>query len=126
MPSYDRIDRISEEVKRELDTILRTSVKDPRIPTLFTLTNVQVTRDLSFCKVGISTMLDEQQNKEMLKALKSAAGFIRHELGQRVMLRHLPALLFYLDNNIAYGVHIAQVLNTLDIPKENEEDADEQ
>lgn len=126
MPSYDRIERISEEVKRELDYILRNNVKDPRIPTLFTLTQVQVTRDLSFCKVGISTMMDEQQNKDMIKALKSAAGYIRRELGQRVMLRHVPELIFHLDNNIAYGVHIAKVLDSLDIKSEDVGDDDEE
>lgn len=108
--SYQRIDRISEQVRRELDTIIRESLSDPRIKGTFSVTRVEVTRDLRYAKVYVS-ILEEENREPMLKALKKAAGFIRHELGQRMIIRYSPELLFEIDDNIAYGIHIASVLN---------------
>lgn len=103
-----RIDRISEEVRHAIDAIIR-EMNDPRISGTYAVTRADVTRDLRWCKVYVSVLEDEKAD-EMIKALKKAAGYIRHELGARVDLRYTPELLFERDRNIAYGVHIAQVL----------------
>lgn len=122
---YERKDRISEEVRRELDRILREEVRDPRVTGTWSITRVEVTRDLSYAKVRVS-VLEDDLRAPLLKALKSAAGFIRRELGRRLRLRHTPELLFEADDNIAYGVHIASILaDVAPMPKKEEGTSDE-
>ena len=114
MPGFDRVDRQAEELRRGLDSVLRNQVKDPRIPEMFSITNVELTRDLKYAKVSISAMVQsEQEKKDMLKALRSASGFIRHALGQRVILRSIPELSFVFDDSIAYSVHISSLLREI-------------
>ncbi|MBO7663994.1 MAG: 30S ribosome-binding factor RbfA [Clostridia bacterium] len=107
--SYTRIDRISEEVRREVDAIIREELSDPRIGGTFSVTRAEVTGDLRFAKIYVS-VLEEDRREPLIKALKNARGYIRHALGQRMIIRYTPELIFVSDNNIAYGVHIAQVL----------------
>lgn len=107
--AFDRIDRISGEVQRELDKILRDGVNDPRISGTFSIVRADVTRDLRYCKVRVS-VLEEDKRKGFMAALKSASGFIRRELGQRVDLRYTPELIFELDTNIEYAARIDQIL----------------
>ncbi len=112
MPAYNRIDRISEEVKKELSSIVR-ELKDPRITTVVSVVNVSVTKDLRFAKAYISVFGDEKVQKGVMDALKSASGFIRKEIGRRVNLRNTPEFTFELDNSIEYGAHINEVLKNL-------------
>ena len=107
---FERTDRIASEIMREVERIIREDVSDPRTDCMFSVTHVDVTRDLRYAKVYIS-IYEEEKRAPMMKALKSAAGFIRHNLGQRVQLRYLPELLFELDTTIEYGVHIASLIN---------------
>lgn len=124
MPAYDRVDRQAEEIRRGIDAILRNDVKDPRVPEMFTILKVDLTRDLKYAKVHISTMLKGAEKRQnFLKALKSATGFIRHELGKKVFLRSMPELTFLLDDSIEYGVHIQSLLNQISTaPKEESTD----
>ncbi len=112
MPNY-RIDRISEEVRHALDALIR-QLNDPRIDGTWSVTRVEVTRDLRYAKTYISILEDEKADGFM-RALKNAAGYLRRELGHEVDLRYTPELLFERDRNIAYGIHISQVLNELNI-----------
>lgn len=107
--SYNRIDRISEEVRREVDRIIREELSDPRIAGTFSVTRAEVTRDLRHAKIYVS-VLEDDKREGMMKALKSAAGYIRRALGQNIIIRYSPELTFVSDENIAYGVHIAKVL----------------
>ena len=107
---FERTDRIASEIMREAERIIREDVSDPRTDCMFSVTHVDVTRDLRYAKVYIS-IYEEEKRAPMMKALKSAAGFIRHNLGQRVQLRYTPELLFELDTTIEYGVHIASLIN---------------
>ena len=111
MPAYDRIDRISEEVRREIDKIIREDVRDPRVGGTFSILRADVTRDLKFCKVRVS-VLENDRREPLIAALKKAAGFIRRELGHRVQLRYTPELIFELDTNIEYAARISQILRT--------------
>lgn len=107
--NFQRIDRISEEVRREVDRIIREELNDPRIAGTFSITRAEVTRDLRFAKIFVSVLEDDKRD-DMLKALKSAAGYIRRELVRGIVIRQSPELSFVKDENIAYGVHIAKVL----------------
>ena len=112
MPAYSRIDRISEEVRKELSSIIR-DLKDPRIKTVVSVVNVTVTKDLKFAKAYISVFGDEKTQKGVMDALKSASGFIRREIGHRINLRITPEFTFVLDDSIEYGAHINEVLKNL-------------
>ena len=107
--SYQRIDRISEEVRREVDSIIREELNDPRVTGTFSVTRAEVTRDLRYAKIYVS-VLEDDKREDLLRALKSAAGYIRRALGKGIIIRSAPELSFVSDQNIAYGVHIAQVL----------------
>lgn len=127
MPSY-KIDRVTEDMKRELSAILR-EVKDPRAKDCFlSIVRVEVTSDLSYCTVYVSTMEGMERTKEAVKGLKSAAGYIRRELGRRLTLRHMPELIFKPTDSIEYGAHISRVLHDLEAsapekaPEEQEKD----
>ena len=108
--SYQRVDRLSEEVQKEVDDIIRHSLSDPRIDGTYSVTRVEVTRDLRYAKAYVSVLEDEKR-KDLMAALKNAVCFVRRELGRRMQIRYIPEIQFVSDENIAYGVHIAQVLN---------------
>ena len=115
-----RSDRINEEVMRELAEIIR-SLKDPRIPEMTSVIRVTVTPDLKFAKAHISVLGDEAAQKACITGLQSAAGFVRREISRRIDLRITPEFTFVLDDSVARGAHIAQVLKGLQIPDESEE-----
>lgn len=121
---FERTDRIAAEIMRETERIIREDVSDPRTECMFSVTHVDVTRDLRYAKVYIS-IYEEEKRVPMMKALKSAAGFIRHNLGKRVQLRYTPELLFELDTTIEYGVHIANLINEVRKTEESQSDEHE-
>lgn len=108
--AYNRIDRISEEVRRELDKLLREDMRDPRLAGTFSITRAEVTRDLRYCKVHVS-VLESERRAGVMEALKSASGFLRRELGRRVELRYTPELIFELDNNIEYASYMTKLID---------------
>lgn len=113
MPSH-RMDRTTEDIKRELTAIMR-EVKDPRVSDYFvSIVRVEVTNDLSYCTVYVSTMEGMEITKEVIKGLKSGAGFIRHELGSRLSLRHTPQLIFKATDSIEYSANISRIINDLE------------
>ena len=105
----NRIGRINEEIQRELAALFRT-VKDPRVHGLVSITHVETTPDLRYAKVYVS-VLDKSDVKEIIKGLKSAGGYLRRELGRALSLRYTPELQFFVDDSIAYGAHILDMLN---------------
>lgn len=104
-----RIDKINEEVRRELSCVIR-ELKDTRIPIMTSVVAVSVTNDLRYAKVYVSVMGDEQTQKKALEGLKSASGFVRREMGKRVDLRYTPEFLFELDHSIEHGAYINELL----------------
>ena len=108
----NKIQRINEEIQRVLATLLR-SVKDPRVQQgMISITAVDTTNDLSYARVFLS-VYGLKSEKEFLKGLKSASGYLRSELGKSLSLRHTPALLFELDSSIERGSRINTLLNDL-------------
>ena len=117
MSSY-RLDRTSEDIMRELTAILR-HVKDPRVSGMLSIVRVEVTNDMSYAKVYISAMEGLDAAKEAVRGLKSAAGFMRRELGAALHLRHVPELRFVPDDSIAYSARIAKTLQDLHVNRED-------
>ena len=106
----NRIGRINGEIQQELASLLR-SVKDPRVAeAMLTVTHVDTTSDLRYARVYVSALNCEDE-KGLLKGLKSAAGFLRRELGSKLSLRYTPELQFFADDSIAHGAHILDMLH---------------
>ena len=103
--------RINEEVKREISTIIRNEIKDPRLTAMVSVTDVKVTKDLRYAKVFVSIFgKDEEEKNNTFLALKNASGYIRREIGQRINLRYNPQIIFELDDSINYGMHIEELI----------------
>ena len=107
----NRIARINEEIQRQISADIR-RLKDPRVSGsgMVSVTRVDTTGDLRYAKIYVS-VLDKSQEKDVLKGLKSAGGFLRRELGSALGLRYTPELIFEADDSIAYGAHILDMLN---------------
>ena len=114
MPS-NRIGRINEEIQRELASLIP-NVKDPRVTGMISVTAVETTPDLRWAKVYVS-MLDKSSAAQVVKGLKSAAGYLRRELGRALNLRYTPELLFVEDDSIDKGAHILEMLRDPEVVK---------
>lgn len=112
----NRINRINDEIRRELADQLR-NLKDPRVSGMVSITRVDTTNDLRYARVYVS-VLNKDQEKDVLKGLKSASGFLRRELGRALQLRYTPELQFIGDDSIQHGAHILELLR-----REEEKDA---
>ena len=120
----NKINRINEDIQRILAALIR-NVKDPRVNQgMLSVTAVDTTSDLRYCKVYLSVM-GLQSEKELMKGLKSASGYLRRELGNTLQLRYTPELLFQLDKSIEHGARINRILNGLEPSCAGEADAGE-
>ena len=118
----NRINRINEEIQKELASLLR-NLKDPRVQdTMISITHVETTPDLRYAKVYVS-FLEEDKAKDALKGLKSAGGYLRRELGRALQLRYTPELQWALDDSITYGAKMLELINSLGV--EQDEGTDE-
>ena len=117
MPSH-RMGRTTEDIRRELTAIFR-ELKDPRVQGLISIVRVDVSSDLSYCTVYISAMEGIDHAKQAIVGLKSASGYIRRELGQRLRLRHVPEMHFKATDSIEYSANISRILNELPASRED-------
>ena len=112
----NRINRINEEIQKELSSLMR-GLKDPRVQGgMVTITHVDTTSDLRYARIFVS-VLDKSQEKDVVKGLKSAAGYLRRELGASLRLRYTPELQFIADDSIEYGAHILELLRDPNVVK---------
>ena len=109
----DRTNRISEEMKKEVSNIIQSELKDPRISKMVSIVSLNVAKDLKYAKIYVSVLGNEEEKKSAMTGLKSAAGFIRREVGHRMQLRFTPEIHFELDNSIEHGVYISKLLDTV-------------
>ncbi len=117
----NRIGRINEEIQKELSSLLR-ELKDPRVQaTMISITRVETTPDLRWAKIYAS-FLDETKAPDAMKGLKSASGYLRRELGQRLNLRYTPELQWALDDSITYGAKMLKLINSLEVSHDDDED----
>ena len=110
-----RIVRINDDIKRELAQLIP-NLKDPRVRGLISITRVDTTPDLRYCKVYVSA-LDKGDGKDMVKGLKSASGYLRRELAKRMTLRYTPELIFTPDDSIDHGARILSMLRDPEVVK---------
>lgn len=107
-----RSTKVGEQMKKELGDIITRKLKDPRVG-FVTVTDVEVTGDLSMATVYITVLGDQEQQADTLKGLEKAKGFIRSEIGKRIRLRIVPEITFAMDESIAYGNRIEALLSEL-------------
>ena len=110
--------RINSEVQREMSSIIREALKDPRIHPMTSVMAVEVTPDLKFAKIFVSVLGNDEEKEKTMEGLKKSASFARHQLAKRMNLRNTPELTFVLDTSIEYGVTMSKKIDEL---KEKEE-----
>lgn len=118
--SSNKLARTNDDIQFVLSKLIR-EIKDPRVQQgMISVTRVETTGDLRYSKVWLSVM-GMSDEKEFKRGLKSAAGWLRRELGNSMKLRYTPELVFEIDHSIEYGAHISDVINSLDIRQDDEE-----
>lgn len=118
--------RVNAEVLRELSSIIREDIKDPRIGIMTSVVAVEVTPDLKFAKAYISVLGSEQEGKDTIEGLRSAEGYIRRQLAKRVNLRNTPEITFVLDQSIEYGVTMSRKIDEVTKDLHESEDGEEE
>lgn len=106
-----RINRISEEVKRTISDIVQNELKDPRIPSITSISHVEVTNDLSYANVYVSVLGNDFDRDEAIEGLNSAKGFIKKELSKKIKLRAMPELIFIKDDSIEKSLELDKLID---------------
>ncbi|MCL2874290.1 MAG: 30S ribosome-binding factor RbfA [Defluviitaleaceae bacterium] len=105
MKSNSRTTRISDEIKREVSSLIQFEIKDPRISSvMISVIRVETSMDLKLCKIYVSVFGKEKEKKEALEGLKNASGFVRKEIARSVDLRNTPEIQFLLDETAEYAM----------------------
>ena len=115
-----RLNRINEELKKELSQVLNYELKNPNVTGMLSVTRVKITPDFKYAKVYVSILNSKNINKTM-EGLKESSGFIRSRIAKTVNLRITPELIFELDDSLEYGARIDSILKDLNLNKEENE-----
>ena len=111
-----RHERVAEEIRHELGIMIVGELKDPRLAGLATVTEVRMTPDLKQARVYVSVMGTQAEQSSTIQGLTAAAGFIRHELSERLQIRRAPELTFVLDRSEEYGQRIDELIRRTKTP----------
>ena len=105
-----RLGRISQEVKKALSEAIFFELKDPKISTVLTLSEVRVSNDLSYTDVYVSVMGSDWDQRQTLEGLENAQGFLKNYLAHHVKIRQIPELRFHLDDSIEHGMYMDKLI----------------
>lgn len=127
MASNNRTRRIAEEIRKIVSTMLINGIKDPRINSLVSVTDVEVTSDLSYAYIYVSILGGDEEST--LEGLKSACGYIRREVGKSIKIRHTPEIIFKIDDSLLKGMYMDELIKKVnngykDSSEENEKDGE--
>ena len=106
-----RIQRINNLIRQEISELLRLQVKDPRLGTFITVTEVSTSPDLKYAKVFVSSIGSNEERQKILSVLTTASGFFRKELTRHLRLRRIPELSFHWDDSIERGDHLLRLID---------------
>ena len=120
MAQFRRTARLNEQLRQEISLVIRTEVRDPRVG-LATITDVEASPELDHARVYITAMGDDAEKEEVLNGLRSAASFIRGQLGRRLHMRRVPELHFDLDRKLENALRIETLLKEALPPSDAEE-----
>lgn len=108
---FSRVDRLSQHIKKEMAVILQREIKDPRLHSMITVSDVEVSRDLSHAKVFVTFLgMDDSKVEDNLKILNDAAGFVRSLIGKRIQTRIVPHIRFAFDQSLNEGIRMASLV----------------
>lgn len=114
MKEFSRVDRLSQQMKKEMAVILQREIKDPRLHTMITVSDVEVSRDLSHAKVFVTFLgMDDSKVEDNLKILNEASGFIRSLIGKRIQTRIVPHIRFAFDQSLNEGIRMANLVDAV-------------
>ena len=127
MASNNRTRRIAEEIRKIVSTMLINGIKDPRINSLVSVTDVEVTSVLSYAYIYVSILGGDEEST--LDGLKSACGYIRREVGKNIKIRHTPEIIFKIDDSLLKGMYMDELIKKVnngykDSSEENEKDGE--
>ena len=122
---FSRTRRVAEQLQRELEQLIREEIKDPRVGSLVTISAAEVSLDVGHAKVFFTLLDDEKDRKKTEEILNQAAGFLRRELGRRMMMITIPQLHFHYDESIERGTHLSSLIDKA-IASDQERSSDEQ
>jgi len=117
----ERTDRVEEEIKKIVGTLIDNGIKDPRVNGLISVTKVIVSKDMKYCKIYVS-MIGTKDIEEAMKGLDSAKGVVRKEIGSKIRTFNTPEVKFIYDDSMAYGQHIDNILSGLNIQHDEEDE----
>lgn len=125
MREFSRTDRVGQQIQKEVALILQREIKDPRLG-MITVSAVEVSRDLSYAKVFVTTLNDhdEEKSKLIMKILGEAQGFVRSLLGKRIRARIVPEIKFVMDTSLLEGMRISNLVDQV-IRDDNEKRGDD-
>jgi ribosome-binding factor A len=112
MPTSRRPQRVALQIQQEVSIMISRNMKDRRIG-FVTVTGVQMSPDLKHARIYVSLMGSEEEKKESLATLIHAAGWVRHELGQKIRMKFVPEIVFLTDTSQDYGEHIDELINKI-------------
>ncbi len=120
-----RAGRLAEEIRKITGNMILFELKDPRLKgKMVSVSGVDVSDDGSYATIYLSVLgksisedAEDKEKDDIIKAMKSASGVIRREIGKNVKLRHVPELSFKIDNSIEYGRHMSEIIDSLGIDK---------
>ncbi len=115
----ERTDRVEEEIKKVVGKLIDNGIKDPRVNGLISVTKVDVSKDMKYCKIYVS-MLGTKDINEAMEGLDSAKGVVRKEIGSKIKTFNTPEVKFVYDDSMAYGQHIDEIISTLNIQHDEE------
>lgn len=118
--------RINAEVQKILAEVIRSDVKDPRVPMFTSVTDVEVAPDLKTCKVWVSMLCPPEKEADALEGLKRAEGYMKNQLARKLNLRNTPELRFHIDRSIEYGNHMSKLIEEANRGLQSEEDSTEE
>ncbi len=116
----ERTDRIEEEIKKIVAKLIDNGIKDPRVNGLISVTKVEVSKDMKYCKIYVS-MIGTKDKDEAMEGLESAKGVVRKEIGDKIRTFNTPEVKFIYDDSMEYGQHIDQIISELNIKHDDEE-----
>ena len=108
-----RVERLNSFLRQEISDLIQRYVKDPRLGTFVSITAVEITKDMRYAKVFISRYGTDLEKADTIKALESASGYIRHELGERMKTRRIPELSFRLDNTMEKADKVLRIIDEI-------------
>ena len=115
-----RIERVNNLIRREISELIQRQVKDPRLDTFVTITEIVTSSDLKYAKVFVSCISGKQEEQKILSVLTAASGFLRTELAKNLKLRRVPELSFHWDDSIERGDRILRLIDQVSSEQEGQ------